>query len=578
MHGGGSFLCTADTPFAHHTGPVWPDRFGFRADLAVPCLHSETRAMTDARHDVIVIGSGCTGGTAAWQLTRCGLRVLLLEAGDHVTPTQAKPDGRLSTNIGRAWRAVVSRSQHMQSQHPGFWVYPPSLFVNDRHHPYSNAPGRSFVWIRGRQVGGRSLTWGGLALRLSPYEMQGWPITYDELAPYYDQVESVMQVLGASDGVPQLPNGQYAECQPFTAAELAFKDRIAARWPERRVLIGRGVDQRLRDGWSTKTSQGSTLADAMKTGLLDVQPNSVVRKLLVDDATGMVSGIEVADAITRSIRTIPARAVVVCASTLESVRLLLNSRSAACPDGVGNASGVLGRYILNHMSRSITFEIPVDQASDVQPFTAAGSIIIPRYENLDRKTMAFEGGFGAWGCIQREFLPPEIMAGSPRSAFGFLVGYGECLPDADNRVELDPTVVDAWGVPTLRFDVRWLENDERMGAHIEQDLREMVTAAGGTPMPAAAPPGPIRYLVNRVMKAGESPGAFVHEVGGARMGSSPADSVVNGWCQVWDSPNVLVTDGACWPTAGWQNPTLTEMAITARSCAFLADRIRDGRL
>jgi choline dehydrogenase-like flavoprotein len=525
------------------------------------------------QHDVVVIGSGCTGGTAAWQLSRRGLRVLLLEAGDHVAAHDSKPDSRLGTHLSRVWRVLIARCQQTQSLHPAYWLYPPRLFIDDKKHPYSTPEGRPFVWIRGRQVGGRSLTWTGLALRLSPYELEEWPLVYEDLAPHYDEVEGLMGICGGHDRLPQLPDGNYRPAKPLTPAESIFKDRIRSRWPERHVIIGRGADDTPGQGWSLKTSLGSTLEAARRTGLLEKRANSIARRLAVDERSGRVSAVEIIDSKTRATGLVPARAVVVCASTLESVRLLLNSHSAAHPNGLGNSSGLLGRYIMNKVSRSVIFEMPLDQTDGIQPLSASESFVIPRYENVGSQTAEMRGGFGIWGAIQRLPPPPQKRAAGARaSASGILVGYGECLPYVDNKLELNADALDEWGIPTLRIDVRWRENEEQMAERIERDLRAMVAAAGGSVVAAAGSAGSVRrHLAERVRKAGSIPGAFVHEIGGARMGASPDHSVVNAYCQVWDAKNVFVTDGACWPTAGWQNPTLTMMAITARSCSFIAD-------
>ncbi|MEO7274791.1 MAG: GMC family oxidoreductase [Vicinamibacterales bacterium] len=528
-------------------------------------------------YDVVVIGSGCTGGTAAWRLCRAGVRVLLLEAGGHVSAEKSQPDPALVTTLKRAWRAMVSRRQHTQSLHPAYWVYHPRLFVDDKRHPYSTPEGRPFAWIRGRQVGGRSLTWAGLALRFSPYELQDWPVSYESLAPYYDDVERVMGICGAPDHLPQLPDGAFRGAKPLTTAESLFGARIASRWPDRRVIAARGVDEATQGGWSLKTSLGSTLALAQRTGLLEIQDQSIARRLLVD-STGRVSGVEVVDGRTKVCRVIPARTVVVCASTLESVKLLLNSVSKQHRGGLGNSSGLLGRYIMNKVSRSVTFVMELDHAAPLGPLSASESFVIPRYENLGTTTAGLRGGFGMWGAIQRLAVPQALRkADAPGLVFGLLIGYGECLPYVDNQVTLDRAVTDEWGNPTLRIDVRWRENEELMGERIREDLLAMVATAGGRIIDSP-PPALVRPMVERVSKAGAIPGRYVHEVGGARMGTSSADSVVNPYGQLWDSTNVFVTDGACWPTAGWQNPTLTMMAMTARSCDFLARRLAAGEL
>ena len=529
-------------------------------------------------HDVVVIGSGCAGGAAAWQLSRRGLGVLVLEAGDRVAAPDSHPVQTLSSTVSRLWRVLIARSQRVQSFHPSYWTYPSQLFVDDREHPYSTPDGRPFVWIRGRQVGGRSLTWAGLALRLSPYELKEWPIGYEDLAPHYDEMERLMAIHGGADHLPQLPDGQYLDPKALTPAESLFKERIAARWPDRHVVNARGVDRATKNGWSLKSSPGSTLGAAEDTGLVDVRPNSVVRRLVTDPGSGRVSGVEIVHRRTKAVTLIPARAVIVCASSLESVRLLLNSRSAAHPAGLGNSRGLLGRFIMNKVSRSTMFQMSVDGASTIHPLTASDSFVIPRYVNLDRPTDGVEGGFGVWGAIQRMPVDPKVALQPGKSALGLLIGYGECQPYHDNMVELDTGRADQWGVPTIRVDVHWRDSERRMAARIQEDLRAMVDAAGGTVTEPVTHDPITRNLIGRVLSAGALPGTYVHEVGGARMGTSATDSVVNDHCQVWDSDNVFVTDGACWPTGPWQNPTLTMMAVTARSCAFVADRFAAGDL
>jgi choline dehydrogenase-like flavoprotein len=478
------------------------------------------------------------------------------------------------------WRVLISRRQQTQSLHPAYWLYPPRLFVDDRTHPYSTPDGRPFVWIRGRQVGGRSLTWSGLALRLSPYELQDWPLEYGDLAPYYDEVERLMGVSGAHDHLSQLPDGDYLPAKTLTPAESTFRDRIAARWPDRHVIVGRGTSQTGDNGWSLKTSLGSTLEAARRTGLLEIRPNTIARRLVVDERAGRVTGVEIVDGKTKAGGLVPARAVVLCASSLESVRLLLNSPTNTCPTGLGNTHGLLGRYIMNKVSRSVTFAMQLGHPGPVHPLSASESFVIPRYENIGRQTAEMQGGFAVWGAIQRLSLSPRMLASAPPGAvLGLMVGYGECLPYFENRVEVNPKLTDKWGIPTVRVDVRWRENEKRMAERIQRDLLAMVDAAGGRVVKASGASDPLRRrLVERILQAGSIPGTFVHEVGGARMGESPDTSVVNAYCQLWDSRNVFVTDGACWPTAGWQNPTLTMMAVTARSCSFLADGFARGDL
>jgi choline dehydrogenase-like flavoprotein len=542
--------------------------------------------------DAVVVGSGATGATAARQLTKGGLRVLVLEAG---TPLQEGDYGDFLTNGTKLlWRHFVSKRQRTQEAHPTYWNTNPDLFVDDVDNPYTTPEGKPFRWIRSRRLGGRTLVWDAVTPRFSDFDFKAaevdgygtsWPITHADLAPYYADLERLLGVHGSKEGIPQLPDGEFLEPRPMTPAERIFKERVEKEWGDRKVIISRG----LRAGrspmpgsaYSRMSSPVWALEEAGATGRLSVRTGAVVARVLVG-RDGRATGVEFIDTSTRLSGVVRARVVFLCASTIETLRILMNSKSAAHPDGLGASSGVLGRGLMDHSAGNVYFTMP-DVPDDGTKYDLLGSdsIMIPRYQNLGKQTEPYLRGFGVWGGIQR--LPvPKFLHKNPNVAFGFLCARSEVLPHPDNRVELHPELKDAWGIPAAHITCEWKEHDRAVAEAGRLAVHEMVEAAGGKPqditeifhMPF------VKNHIGGMQKEWKlsTPGMFVHEVGGARMGTSPKDSVLNPFNQVWDAPNVFVTDGAAWPTSGWQNPTLTEMAITARACDFAIEALRRGDL
>ena len=559
-------------------------------------------------YDAIIVGSGATGGWAAKVLTEKKMKVLVLEAGRQIEPEK---DYRMMTwpyelkYRGLAPGELYAPRQPIQSRCYAGNEYSAHLFVDDFDNPYTTPDKKPFWWIRGRQVGGRSLTWGRQSYRLSDYDFKAgeidgagdpWPISYKDLEPYYDQVENFVGISGSYENLPQLPDSKFLPPMAMTCGERMLKKAVESRWNDRKVIIGRaailtkphqgraachycGHCDRGCDTHSYFSSVGSTLPAARKTGKLTLRPNSIVREIILDPKTSKARGVRIIDQLSKRDYIEYGKVIVLCASTVESTRILLNSKSSRYPDGLGNTSGVLGRYLMDHLYQIYAGGVvPVLRGMEYDYSDGrANGIYVPRFRNIKEKHPKLLRGYGMQGraamgysyehAKMRPGFGPEFkkfVRENPNEVSFWLGAWCEMLPRKENRVTIDPNKVDAWGIPVAHIDCSHGDNELALAKDAYETIREMVDSAGFQTLFTNDNPAP--------------PGFCIHEVGTARMGADAKTSFLNKWNQSWEVKNVFVTDGACYVSQGCQNPTLTMMAITARACDYLADELRRGTL
>jgi choline dehydrogenase-like flavoprotein len=560
-------------------------------------------------YDAIVVGSGATGGWAAKELAENGMRVLVLEAGrkldpdkdfrEHTWPYELKYRGNIPQTT------LYRERQPIQSKCYACDEYGHHFFVDDVDNPYTTPQGKPFDWIRGRHVGGRSLMWARQSYRLSDYELKAasrdgygedWPVSYSDLAPYYDKVDDFVGISGSYENLPQLPDGKFLPGMNLTCGEWLLKRAIERRWNTRKVIIGRtAILTRNHNGRakchycghcdrgcttsSYFSSPGSTLPAAEKTGRMTLRPNSVASHVIIDTGTGKAKGVAYIDQNTKQGYEAFGRVIVLCASTLESTRLLLNSATRQHPAGLGNSSGALGHYLVDHLYAVSVFGL-VPQVSGFQASNddgRANGIYIPKFRNVGEPQTKFLRGYGIQGSVQKRMLPPNIrqipgfgsefkkIVRDPNCPAPFgLAAFGEMLPRYDNQLTINKDKKDAWGVPVAHIECTHGDNEREMARDMFETLKEMAHEAKFEVMGANSMLGP--------------PGLAIHELGTARMGNDPKKSVLNKFNQSWDVKNLFVTDGASFVSSGCQNPTLTMMALTVRACDYIVDEHKKGNL
>jgi choline dehydrogenase-like flavoprotein len=556
-------------------------------------------------YDAIIVGSGITGGWAAKELTEKGLNVLVLEAGRTIDPgtdyVEHKPIWELQY---RNWdnRDVRQKTQPVQREvYYACDEYSSKFFVSDVENPYTNVEGSKFSWIRGRQVGGKSITWGRQSYRWSDLDFEAnlkegiaidWPVRYADMEPWYGYVEDFAGISGQPEGLPQLPDSHFLPPMEMNCAEIMFRDGLKSHYDDRILTIGRtailtqvhkgraachycGVCHRGCITQSYFSSLNSTLPAAMKTKKLTIRPYSVVQSLSFDSKTRKINGVHVIDAKTKETMEFHARIYFLNAATLESTRILLNSATSEFPDGLCNSSGELGHNLMDHhMGAGASAIMPGHE--DKAPFgNRPNGIYLPRFRNVKVKEKDFVRGYGYQGGGSREgwnrgttmvgigadFKNSLKTPGSWRMSLG---GFGECLPYHENFVKVNKDKVDAWGIPTLTIDCKFRDNEHTMSKDIAVQAAEMLAAAGGREV--------------SMYQDISTPGLGIHEMGTARMGRDPKTSVLNPNNQAWDAKNLFMTDGACMASASCVNPSLTYMALTARACDFAVNSMKKNEL
>ncbi len=557
-------------------------------------------------YDAIVVGTGITGGWAAKELCENGLKTLVLERGpmvNHITdyPTMNLDDWDLPN--GNQLTAQERKQYHKQLRVG--WAPRPDVahfFVNDLEHPYQET--QRFDWIRGYQVGGRSLTWGRQSYRWSDLDFEAnlkegigvdWPVRYRDIAPWYDKVESYIGVSGEALGLDQLPDGVFQPPMDLTCPEEDLKTALSQKFEDGRVLTigrvahvtdtakvpeGRNPCQYRNRCWrgcpfgGYFSSNSSTLPAAERTGNMTLRPHSIVHEVLYDEASGLATGVRIIDSETRETHTFKAGIVFLCASAMASVGILLQSKSARFPEGIGNTHDQLGRYIMDHHYQlGANAKVP-GYLDKYYKGRRPNGFYIPRFVNLDgQPKREYLRGFGYQGGASRgdwSEAVAELGYGADLKA-GVLqpgtwqigaTGFGEMLPYWENRVGLSSTEKDQWGLPQLDFDVSFKENEYRMREDILREITRMFNAAGFTE---------VEPYENET-----GPGLGIHEMGGARMGYDVRTSVVNKNNQVHEVPNIYVTDGAFMTSSSCVNPSLTYMAFTARAANHAAQKFKNG--
>lgn len=560
--------------------------------------------MNNSSYDAIVVGTGISGGWAAKELTEKGLKTLVLDRGPDVKhgdyPTAMKnpwelPYGGRPTRADLERQSVQARTGYTITQASKHW------FVDDIDNPYTEI--KRFDWMRGYHVGGRSLMWGRQSYRWSPMDFEAngkdgvgvdWPVRYPEIAPWYDYVEQFAGISGSIENLAQLPDGKFLPAMELNCVEEHFKGQLDNKLG-RKLIIGRVAHATAPLPHSPQrgtcqyrnlcirgcpyggyfSSNSSTLPAAERTGNMTLRPNSIVYEVIYDDKQQRATGVRVLDAETNEHMEFSARVIFLCASTFGTAFLMMNSTSPRFPNGFGNDSGELGCNIMDH-HLNIGANATVDGFEDSYYFgRRPNGFYIPRYRNIGKDKRDYIRGFGYQGGAQRlswtsmmhdtalgEELKQKATEPGPWSIG--MGGFGEMLPNHNNRVTIDRSRKDKWGFPVLAFDAALGDNERKMRIDMANDAAEMLEAAG------------YRNIVKRDGEMGV--GLGIHEMGTARMGRDPKTSVLNKWNQVHACKNVFVTDGSFMASSACQNPSLTYMAFTARAADHAVEELKRGNI
>ncbi len=553
-------------------------------------------------YDVCIVGSGAAGGAAAKVLTEGGMNVVMLEAGPLLDPARHYTEHLWPYQLAHRGAGIGGRGYNSAGSHELDVAHITSHIEGE---PYLNAPGSEFNWTRGRLLGGRTNHWNCVTLRFSDRDLRtrslrgygdDWPITYKELEPYYDKVESFIGVYGTREGIDGAPDGIYL---PPPAPRCS--DRIVKRGcdklgipciPGRAAIITQAHNKRAACHYCAQCTQGCFTAsrfsssqvlipDALKTGRLTIVPFAMAREVMVG-RDGKATGVSYIDKTTRTEQQVKARAVVVGASACESARLLLNSQSSLFPNGLANSSGAVGRYLMDTTAHLVLGEAP--ELARIPPHNHDGTgsvhVYIPFWK-YDKKR-DYEGGYhveifggplmphvGAFRGVEEGYGAGLKAACKLRyPATLQLHGRGEMIPNPDSFCEIDRHTVDQWGIPVLRFHLKWSANELAMAKDMKTSFEEIIEAGGGRPLPAEPDPD-FGYV---------TPGGVAHEVGTVRMGLDPKTSVLNGFCQAHDVKNLFVTDAGSFTSNPDKNPTLSITALSWRASEYLLAQAKRGEI
>ena len=559
--------------------------------------------------DVVVIGSGAGGGTAVQVLTQHGVEVALLEAGEMIDPLVDFKEHVWPYEVDH--RGAFPGGASYFGNAPYGYFNAPNGFWSIDEEPYTVAPGNEFQWFRSRVLGGRTNHWGRISLRFSdydfmPYSMDGlgadWPITYDDVAPYYEKAERFIGITGSREGLRTAPDGVFQPAPPPKVHEALIQKACGKLGipciPNRRAVITRRLNGRAPchycgQCWrgcqsaSNYSSSNVQILPALETGKLEIFTGAMAREILVDENARVV-GVSYVDKATRSEQTIRCRAVVVAASACETSRLLLNSQSPRFPKGLANDSGVVGRFLMDTVGFGLWGTVPALEGMPIYNTDGVGSahLYMPWWE-LDKPNKDFPrgyhieigGGYGMpglgsfQGTVNRYGGWGKELKERIRARYGTTIaleGRGEMIPNNMSYCEIDPAVTDDWGIPVLRFHFQWTDYEWKQARHMERTFRDIIETMGGEVGGLSAP--------GREGRGISIGGSIIHELGTARMGKDPRTSAVNGWGQAHEVANLFLADASTFVSNPDKNPTLTIQALSWRTSDYLADKLKKGEL
>lgn len=563
-------------------------------------MNSRIKAQ-DYHYDAIVIGSGISGGMAAKELCEKGLKTLLLDRGRDVRHVIDYPTANLQPWDFR-FRTRITREDWMADpvQSAGYDAATKHFYIRDEDNPYIQK--QPFSWFQGNQVGGRSLLWGRQCYRLSDLDFEAnimdgagidWPIRYKDIAPWYDYVEQYIGVSGQNEGLDHLPDGVFLPPMELNCVEQHLREHIQTSFG-RTLTIARVAN--LTRGWKGRgpclyrnlcsrgcpvggyfSSNSATIPQAMATGNLTLRPFSLVNEVIYDDREGLATGVRIIDTETMDSCEFYAKIIFINASTIATAAILLRSRSNRFPNGLGNDSGQVGLNLMDHHSSAGASGIFPGFREKYYSGRRPCGFLIPRFRNVGNdKQTGFVRGYQLQGMGKRLGWSDQkdTLAGfgktfkksvlSPGPWTVWLGGWGECLPSESNRIYVDFSIKDKWGLPMTTIDFAFGKNEESMQADIQDSCAEMLETAG--------------FKQINTFNHSKPGGGTVHEMGTARMGRDPNTSVLNAFNQLHAVKNVFITDGSCMTSSACQNPSLTYMALTARACAYAVDQLKKGEL